>query len=75
MTFRGQRIGVLRTSVVGSRGTDHGTFQIRDGTPHVAAGAGWLRLDEIKPAGKRAMSGAEWARGLRDIRPDERVPS
>ena len=26
--------------------------------PHVACGAGWLRLDEVKPAGKRAMSGA-----------------
>ena len=75
MTFRGQRIGVLRTSIVGGRGTEHGMFQIRDGTPHVAAGAGWLRLDEVRPAGKRAMSGAEWARGLRDVRPDERVPS
>ena len=75
MTFRGQRIGVLRASVAGGRGAEHGIFQIRDGTPHVAAGAGWLRLDDVKPAGKRAMSGAEWARGLRDIRPDERVPS
>jgi methionyl-tRNA formyltransferase len=74
-TFRGQRIGVLRTRVVGSRGTDHGTFEIRDGTPHLAAGAGWLRLDEVRPAGKRAMSGADWARGLRDVRADERVPS
>ena len=75
VTFRGQRIGVLRASVAGGRGTEHGTFLIRDGTPQVAAGAGWLRLDEVKPAGKRAMSGAEWARGLRDIRPDERIPS
>jgi len=75
ITFRGQRIGVVRAAVAGGRGTDHGVFAIRDGTPHLAAGAGWLRLDELKPAGKRAMSGAEWARGLRDIRPDERVPS
>jgi methionyl-tRNA formyltransferase len=75
VTFRGQRIGVLRTAVAGGRGTDHGALEIRGGTPHVAAGAGWLRLDEVKPAGKRAMSGAEWARGLRDVRPDERVPS
>ena len=75
MTFRGQRIGVLRASVAGGRGTDHGVFAIRDGAPHVAAGAGWLRLEEVKPAGKRAMSGAEWARGLRDVRAGERVPS
>ena len=75
ITFRGQRIGVLRAAVAGGRGTDRGIFAIRDGTPHVAAGGGWLRLDEVKPAGKRAMSGAEWARGLRDVRPDERVRS
>ena len=74
-TFRGQRIGVLRAAVAGGRGTDNGAFEIRDGKPHLAAGAGWLRLDELKPAGKRAMSGAEWARGLRDVRSDERVPS
>ena len=75
VTFRGQRIGVLRASVAGGRGTDHGVFAVRDGTPHVATGAGWLRLDEVKPAGKRAMSGADWARGLRDLRADERIPS
>jgi methionyl-tRNA formyltransferase len=75
VTFRGQRIGVLRASVAGGRGTDHGAFAVRDGSPHVAAGAGWLRLEEVKPAGKRVMSGAEWARGLRDLRTDERVPS
>jgi methionyl-tRNA formyltransferase len=73
--FRGQRIGVLRAGVAGGRGTEHGTFEIRDGKPHVAAGAGWLRLDEVRPAGKRAMSGAEWGRGLKDVRTDERVPS
>jgi methionyl-tRNA formyltransferase len=73
--FRGQRIGVLHAAIAGGRGTDYGLFEVRDGSPHVAAGAGWLRLDEVKPAGKRAMSGADWARGLRDVRPDERVPS
>ena len=75
VTFRGQRVGVLRAAVTGGRGTDHGAFEVRDGKPHLAAGAGWLRLEEVKPAGKRAMSGAEWARGLRDVRPDDRVPS
>lgn len=75
LTFRGQRIGVLRAAVTGGRGTDHGLFEIRGAVPHLAAGAGWLRLDEVKPAGKRAMSGADWARGLRDVRADERVPS
>ena len=75
IAFRGQRIGVLRSSVAGGRGTEHGTLEIRDGVPNVAAGAGWLRLEDVKPAGRRAMTGAEWSRGLRDIRTEERVPS
>jgi methionyl-tRNA formyltransferase len=74
-TFRGQRIGVLRARVAGGRGADHGVFEVRNGTPHLAVGAGWLRIEEVKPAGKRAMSGADWVRGLRDVRPDERIPS
>jgi methionyl-tRNA formyltransferase len=75
VTFRGQRIGVLDATVAGGRGTEHGTFELRGGVPHVATSAGWLRLEEVKPAGKRAMSGADWARGLRDLRAEERVPS
>jgi methionyl-tRNA formyltransferase len=75
VTFRGQRIGVLKATVAGGRGTEHGTLEVRSGAPHVAAGAGWLRLDEVKPAGKRAMTGADWIRGVRDLRAEERVPS
>jgi methionyl-tRNA formyltransferase len=73
--FRGVRIGVLRASAANGPPADHGTFAIRDGVPHVAAGAGWLRLDEVHPAGKRAMSGADWARGLRAVGAADRVPS
>lgn len=77
-TLGGLRLGVLRASVAGGRGAQHGIFEVRDGVPHVAAGAGWLRLDEVRPAGKRAMTGADWARGLRDPRqlgPEARLPS
>ena len=73
-TVRAQRLGVLRASVAGGPGVEHGTFELRDGVPHVAAGAGWLRLDEVKPAGKRAMSGADWGRGLR-VGGGTRLPS
>jgi methionyl-tRNA formyltransferase len=66
-SLRGQRIVVLRASVEGGAPKEHGTLKVERGDPHVAAGAGWLRLDEVKPAGKRAMSGADWARGLRGI--------
>ncbi len=73
-TMRAQRLGVVRAAVVGGRGVAHGTFELREGVPHVAAGAGWLRLDDVKPAGKRAMSGADWARGLR-LEEGTRLPS
>lgn len=74
-TFRGQRLGVLRASVAGGRGVGQGTLELRDGAPHVAAGAGWLRLDLVKQAGKRAMTGSDWARGLRDLNAEARLPS
>ena len=73
--LRGQRLGIERATVIGGRGVPHGTLELRDGAPHVAAGAGWLRLDVVKPAGKRAMAGSEWARGLRDLGPETRLPS
>jgi methionyl-tRNA formyltransferase len=74
-TFNGQRLGIVGASVTGGRGVRHGTLELRDGVPHVAGGAGWLRLDEVKPAGKRAMGGADWARGLRDLGQEARLPS
>lgn len=74
-TFDGQRLGVLRASVTGGRGAAHGTLELRDGVPHVAGAAGWLRLDRVKPAGKRAMSGGDWARGLRGLGVEARLPS
>ena len=66
-TFRGQRLRLLRASVAGGPPGEHGTLKVERGEPYVAAGAGWLRLDEVQPAGKRATSGADWARGLRDL--------
>jgi methionyl-tRNA formyltransferase len=75
VAFRGQRLAVLRASAAGGRAAEHGTLEIRDGWPHLAAGAGWLKLDEVKPAGRRAMSGADWTRGLRALHPDERALS
>jgi methionyl-tRNA formyltransferase len=75
VTFRGQRIGVLEATVAGGHGTEHGTLEIRGGVPHVAAGAGWLKLDEVKPAGKRAMSGSDWLRGVRDLGNTEKIGS
>jgi methionyl-tRNA formyltransferase len=46
---------------------EHGVLEIHDSWPEVAAGAGWLRLELVRPAGKRTMTGEDWARGLRGI--------
>lgn len=72
--YHGTRIRVLRASVAGGSPAEHGTLTVGAGIPQVATGAGWLRLEEVQPAGKRAMSGADWARGLRD-RAGARIPS
>lgn len=73
-TFRGQRIAVLRASVGGGYPAEHGVVSIESGAPRVAVGAGWLSLERVKPAGKRAMSGADWARGARGL-DGARLPS
>ncbi len=85
--LRGQRVIVSSATVLGGPPREHGTLVLgraapadcaaywgRSGAPHVACGAGWLRLDHVRPAGKREMTGEEWARGLR-IGSDERLPS
>jgi methionyl-tRNA formyltransferase len=73
-TFRGERLVVAGASVSGGTPKEHGVLEIHDGWPEVAAGAGWLRLDLVRPAGKRTMTGEDWARGLRGI-VGARVPS
>ena len=73
-TLKGQRFVITRASVAGGAPSHNGTVALRDGVPHVAGGAGWLRLDEVRPAGKRTMSGADWARGVRGL-DGARLPS
>ena len=72
--YGGQRLVVAGASVQGGTPKEHGVLAIEDGEPRVAAGAGWLRLDVVRPAGKRTMRGADWARGLRDLA-GARLPS
>ena len=73
-TAHGQRLVVTHASVDGGRPKEHGMLELRGGVPFVAAGAGWLRLDEVRPAGKRTMRGEDWARGLRNL-DGSRLPS
>ena len=73
-TFRGDRLVVASATVSGGTPKEHGVLEIHDGRPEVAAGAGWLRLEMVRPAGKRTMTGEDWARGLRGIM-GARLPS
>jgi methionyl-tRNA formyltransferase len=73
-TFRGDRLVVAGATVSGGTPKEHGVLEIHDGRPEVAAGAGWLRLEMVRPAGKRTMTGEDWARGLRGIS-GARLPS
>jgi methionyl-tRNA formyltransferase len=78
-TFRHGRLKVLRadrvpvrnsldvdTSVPGRLGVGE------DGVPSVDAGRDLVRLLEVAPAGRKLMTGAEWARGAR-IQPGEHL--
>jgi len=73
-TVRGERLVVAGASVSGGTPKEHGVFEVHDGWPEVAAGAGWLRLALVRPAGKRTMTGRDWARGLRGAE-GSRLPS
>jgi methionyl-tRNA formyltransferase len=64
-SFRGERLVVAGASVSGGTPKEHGTLEIHDGVPEIAAGAGWLRLELVRPAGRRTTRAADWARGLR----------
>jgi methionyl-tRNA formyltransferase len=76
--LRGRRVIVASATVLGGPPREHGTLVLgraappayatywgRSAAPHVACGAGWIRLDQVRPSGKREMTGEEWARGLR----------
>jgi methionyl-tRNA formyltransferase len=72
--YKGTRLGILRASAAPGPAAEQGTLRLEAGTPAVATSSGWLRLDEVRPAGKRAMTGADWARGVRDLE-TARLPS
>jgi len=59
----GKRLRVLGAQAVPGPAATPGELVVRGGQPELATAAGWLRLLTLQPAGKRAMSGADWARG------------
>ncbi len=67
LTFRNERLNVARARVVNelSFSGDYGTFYATKSALYVKASDAWIELLEVKPAGKKAMSGSEFARGAR----------
>ena len=62
----GARMKVWAASVLGQDvAVEPGTVVLTEGTLGLGTVEGVLRLDEVQPAGKRRMSGAEYRRGKR----------
>ena len=67
-TWAEERLGVGPVEPAGE--SDLGAGQVRVGRREVLVGAGdghAVRLGEVRPAGRKAMDAAAWARGVRDL--------
>ena len=70
-TFRGGRLRVVEAAAAASGPLAPGELR-QDREPLVGTGEGALVLRRVQPAAKRAMTGAEWARGAR-LSPGDRL--
>jgi methionyl-tRNA formyltransferase len=67
-TFEGLDLKVLRAWPLDVPRGEPGVVDFQSGVPIVATGDGSLRLDEVQLAGKRALSGTQFAIGSRRLR-------
>jgi methionyl-tRNA formyltransferase len=72
-TFRGERLGLgpARLAEPDAAGLDPGEVAVGRREIWVGAAGGSLVLGEVRPAGRRPMNAADWARGARP-QPEER---
>lgn len=63
--WQGQPLKILRARVSSCADTHPGARCIIDGLPAVSTAQGCLVLEEVQPAGKRAMPGKDFLRGTR----------
>jgi methionyl-tRNA formyltransferase len=63
-TFRGARLKLLAVALR-NRELAPGELEVSDAEAFAGTGDGAVALVSLQPAGKRAMGGAEWARGAR----------
>ncbi|NAZ83336.1 methionyl-tRNA formyltransferase [Kineococcus sp. R8] len=67
-TFRGQRLKVTEVLPVEGEPLAPGRLRVERRRVLLGTGEGLLELTGVQPAGKRVMSGIDWARG---VRPEE----
>jgi methionyl-tRNA formyltransferase len=60
------RFKVLRVRETDRPGPDPGDLSLSDGRLLMGTGTTALELVEVQPAGKRVMSGRDWAMGRRE---------
>ena len=60
------RLKVLKASVISARDIQPGMRKNMNGLPAIATQSGWLVLDIVQPAGKKATTGAQYLCGARD---------
>lgn len=66
-TWAGERFRVLRvTPELTGPELAPGRLAVTKRDVLVGTAAGWLRLEQVQPLGRKPMPGADWARGLRD---------
>jgi methionyl-tRNA formyltransferase len=63
--WKGGALKVLRSHAASGKGAA-GSRSVLGGLPAIATADGLLVLDEVQPSGKKAMSGADFLRGVRD---------
>ncbi|HRN49743.1 MAG TPA: methionyl-tRNA formyltransferase [Anaerolineales bacterium] len=66
LPWKGGALRILRSHAIGGQGGSPGRRIVQDGLPAVVTTAGVLVLDEVQPAGKKAMSGRDFLLGVRD---------
>lgn len=66
-TLRGRRLHIWRAGVATGLAIPPGTIHLQGRQPIVGTGEGGLVLEEVQLEGKRRMTGAEFARGQREL--------
>lgn len=67
LSWRGLRIVVREAQASSGGPAEAGFIALMQGTPAIRCSDGWLALHRVQPAGKRPMTGEEFARGTPDF--------